>query len=111
MNLGQDHLRGIILTDDPANPLNLSAHDCIGGGLFGPAGDANDGAGYCDGIDKDGDVFFLWYRNDGDDRTWEFLGGTGKFDGVMGGGVTSVIGGTPDGRVVLRWDGTWTMKD
>ena len=44
-------------------------------------------------------------------RTWGFLGGTGKFAGVTGGGATAVIGGTPDGRVVVRWQGSWTIQD
>ena len=80
--LGQDHLRAIILADDPANPLNMAEHDCLGGSIIGPDGDTGNGAGYCDGIDKDGDVYFIWYRNDGDDRRWGFLGGTGKFAGA-----------------------------
>ena len=66
--LGQDHLKAIILADDPANPLNMTEHDCLGGSIIGPNGDTGNGAGYCDGIDKDGDVYFIWYRNDGGDR-------------------------------------------
>ena len=64
---------------------------------------APNGAGYCDIIDPEGNVAFLWYRNDGTIRTWGFLGGTGRFDGVAGGSTTAVLGGTADGRVVLRW--------
>ena len=108
--LGQDHLKAIILADDPANPLNMTEHDCLGGSIIGPNGDTGNGAGYCDGIDKDGDVYFIWYRNDGADRRWGFLGGTGKFAGIDGGGTTEVVGGTPDGRVVVKWQGKWTMQ-
>lgn len=108
--LGQDHLKAIILADDPANPLNMTEHDCLGGSIIGPNGDTGNGAGYCDGIDKDGDVYFIWYRNDGADRRWGFLGGTGKFAGVDGGGTTEVVGGTPDGRVVVKWQGKWAMQ-
>ena len=108
--LGQDHLKAIILADDPTNPLNMTEHDCLGGSIIGPNGDTGNGAGYCDGIDKDGDVYFIWYRNDGADRRWGFLGGTGKFAGVDGGGTTEVVGGTPDGRVVVKWQGKWTMQ-
>jgi hypothetical protein len=111
MTLGQDHLRGVVLADDPANPMHMAAHDCIGGSIFNPAGEEDKGAGYCDAIDADGDVAFIAYFNHGDDRTWVFLGGSGKFDGIEGGGTTAVVGGTPDGRVVIRWDGVWTMKD
>ncbi len=103
-------LKAIILADDPSNPLNLTEHDCLGGFILGPDGDTGNGAGFCDGIDKDGDVYFMWYRNDGADRRWGFLGGTGKFDGVDGGGTTEVIGGAPDGRAVVKWQGKWTMK-
>ena len=109
-SLGQDHLRGVILADDPANPLHMAAQDCIGSGIYAPDG-AEDSAGYCDMIDPEGNVAFIWYRNDGEDRAWGFLGGTGKFAGVTGGGTTAVIGGTPDGRVVIRWQGSWTMQD
>ena len=87
----------------------MTEHDCLGGSIIGPNGDTGNGAGYCDGIDKDGDVYFIWYRNDGADRRWGFLGGTGKFAGVDGGGTTEVVGGTPHGRVVVKWQGKWTM--
>ena len=108
--LGQDHFRGVILAEDPGNPLHMAAQDCIGGAIFAPDGTEN-GAGYCDIIDPEGNVAFLWYRNDGTNRTWGFLGGTGRFEGVAGGGTTAVLGGTADGRVVIRWEGKWTMRD
>ena len=99
------------MADDPANSLHMAAHDCIGGSIFNRAGEEAKGAGYCDAIDADGDVAFISYFNNGDDRSWVFLGGIGKFDGIEGGGTTAVRGGTPDGRVVIRWDDVWTMKD
>jgi hypothetical protein len=111
MTLGQHPLRGGVLPDDPANPMHMAAHDCIGGSIFNPAGEEDKGAGYCDAIDADGDVAFIAYFNHGDDRSWVFLGGSGTFDGIEGGGTTAVVGGTPDGRVVIRGDGVWTMKD
>ena len=107
--LGHDHLKGVILADDPENPMHMVEHDCLAGSLLGPEGDTGDGAGYCDGIDADGDVFLLWYSNRGDDRHWSFIGGTGKWDGVSGGGTTKVVGFTPDGRIVVTWEGRWTM--
>jgi hypothetical protein len=109
--LGQDHLRGVVLADDPAVPFHMSAQDCIGATVVGAGGAEGEGAGYCDGIDRDGDVYFLWWRNQADGRTWGFMGGTGKFEALTGGGTTEVLGGSADGRVVLRWDGTWTTKE
>ena len=108
--LGQDHLKGVILANDPSNPLHLAAQDCIGASIIDKKGNPGDGAGYCDGIDKDGDVFLIWYRNKGNDRTWSFMGGTGKFDGITGGGTTTPMVGEPADRVVVKWEGKWTMK-
>ena len=107
-SLGQDHLRGVMIADDAANPLNLAAQDCIGSSIVAKDGVPGEDAGYCDGIDKDGDVFFMWYRNKDADNRWGFLGGTGKFEGITGGGTTTYVAGEPADRLVVKWEGKWT---
>lgn len=104
-------LKGVIVADDPANPINLSAQDCGGSIVVGADGAPVNGAGHCETTDKDGDVWWLsWGDYDGNSNTWTILGGTGKYDGMTGGGKVSVIMQSGDGRSVNRWEGTWTMK-
>ena len=66
--------------------------------------------GYCDGVDLEGDVWWISWEETAAGGSWNLLGGTGKFEGVSGGGQTSRVAEWPDGRYVVRWDGTWTMK-
>lgn len=99
---------GIIRDDDPASPLNLSAHDCKG--TIVDQGDRESGAGYCMATDKDGDVWWLSWTSDG--RTggnWQAIAGTGKYEGIEGSGTTTFVVGYPD-RSVVSYDGSLTLK-
>ena len=100
---------GFIVTPDPDNPLNEANHKCSTTNLIAADGSVSV-AGYCDGIDADGDAWWLWIRGDQDGGTWAYIGGTGKFDGIEGGGTYSVGDGWPDGRIINSWEGSWTMK-
>lgn len=103
-------LKGVILADDAANPLHLSTHDCSGGAIADAQGMTIEAAGACTGVDRDGDVWWLWYHNKGDQRTWSVIAGTGKYDGATGSGVTRELAGMADGRLVISWQGTLTLK-
>lgn len=101
---------GIILTDDPSSPLNESAATCIGATIVSASGEPGVGSGHCEAIDKDGDVWMLWYRNDADGGPWGMMNGTGKFEGIEGGGTWAIGPQWPDGRGINTWEATYTMK-
>ena len=49
--------------------------------------------GYCSAVDDDGDVAWItWDRKDDTGGSWEYLGGTGKYEGETGGGTWTVGG-------------------
>lgn len=103
-------LKGVILADDPANPLHLSTQDCAGGSVSDAQGMAIEAAGSCTAVDRDGDMWWLWYHNKGADRTWGVIAGTGKYSGATGSGTTAELAGTADGRLVISWQGTLNLK-
>ena len=101
--------KGIETTDDPSGATNMTNNDCIG--MFESFPDNTyKGNGYCIETDKDGDkVFNRWTASsDMKESRYEIVGGTGKFEGVNGGGtaVDTEISGGPQGRTVTRWKGT-----
>ena len=99
---------GIVRADDPASPLHLSAHDCLGTLAFQEEGAF--GAGTCVARDKDGDVWWLWWTSDGrTGGTWEAMSGTGKYEGVTGSGTTTFEANFPD-RSAIAYEGTLTLK-
>ena len=108
--INQAILKGIVLADDPNHPLHLTAQDCSGGSIADDQGKMMEGAGSCTMVDRDGDVWWLWYHNRGDDRQWGAIAGTGKYDGVTGSGVTAELAATADGRLAISWQGTLTLK-
>jgi len=110
MTLEREHSKTVILADDPNAPIHLSTQDCSGTNLIGADGVPIVASGYCDGADKDGDIWWIWFHNSAAGNKWGFLGGTGKFEGVTGGGTTEQQVFMPDGRLVIRWEGTWEMK-
>jgi hypothetical protein len=63
---------------------DASAMDCIfqasidGKGISGP--------GFCVSVDADGDKMSLDVTDNNGSGTWKFLGGTGKYAGITGGG-------------------------
>ena len=102
-------LRGVVLANDPSVPFHLSPQDCPGTNLIGADGTPIRGHGYCVGVDRDGDVWWIWWLLSPDKNTWGFLGGTGKYVGIEGGGTTETLAQTPDGTLVISWEGTWRM--
>ena len=104
------HLKGVVLAEGASVPFHMSSQDCIGSNIMDAEGMLIDGYGHCRGIDADGDVWFIWYHNSPDGNSWGLMGGTGKFEGIEGGGTTQANPPTADGRLVITWEGTWTMK-
>ncbi len=108
--LQRSHLKGVVLATDANVPFHLSPQDCVGSNRIAADGQALGGAGYCDGVDRDGHVWWIWWKNAPSGNTWGFTGGSGKYSGVEGGGTTTPQMQGADGRLVIRWMGSWKMK-
>ena len=104
------HLKGVVTANEPTNSIHFSTQDCFGTYLMNSDGTISSASGYCDGIDRDGHIWWIWWKGDQAGSSWGFLGGTGKYDGVEGGGTTKTELLSPDGRLVDSWEGSWKMK-
>ncbi len=102
---------GFMMADDPASPLRLASMTCSGFAVLRKDQVPVRSAGTCDSVDRDGDVAFYWWRHDekGGGR-WGFLGGTGKWATVEGGGTYEPAYQWKDGRSGNNWKGTWRLK-
>lgn len=105
----RSHVMGIVLANDPSNSIHLASQDCFGTTVITADGTAN-GNGYCDAVDADGDRWWIWWHQGPDSDTWGFMGGTGKYMGIKGGGTSTPLVQMADGRSAIVWNGTWTMK-
>ena len=104
------HLKGVILADDPSVSLHLAMQDCVGTTVIPSDGGPPDGAGYCAGTDANGDLWWIWWHNGPGGNLWGFIGGTGKYKGIEGGGTTEQQVMGADGRMAITWKGSWKMK-
>ncbi len=105
----RSHIMGIVLADDASNSIHLASQDCFGTTVIAADGSAN-GHGYCDAVDADGDRWWIWWNNTPEGNKWGFIGGTGKYEGITGGGTTEALAQMADGRTAITWDGHWIMK-
>jgi len=103
-------LSGTALNHDPNTPLSFASQDCMFTTVTAADGKSFSSGGYCDGIDKDGDVYWAIGNANENGGKWYYLGGTGKFEGLEGGGTYQMALEWPDGKVMATWDGTATIK-
>ena len=103
-------LRGTAIADDPNTPLSLASQDCMFTTVTAADGKTFSSGGFCDGVDKDGDVYWAIGKADQNGGEWHYLGGTGKFEGLEGGGTYQLALEWPDGKVLATWEGTGTLK-
>lgn len=108
--LQRSHLKGVVIAADATVPFHMSPQDCVGSNRISATGQVLGGSGYCDGMDRDGHVWWIWWKNAPSGNTWGFMGGTGKYDGIEGGGTTEPQYQGADGRLVINWTGRWRMK-
>jgi hypothetical protein len=101
---------GFVFGDDPSNPFDNSIQTCAGTSVEAADGSTFAARGYCDGIDGDGDLWWIWWASSPDGGKWGLMGGTGKWVGVRGGGTTQQVAQWPDGRYIITWEGTWTTE-
>ena len=104
------HDANIIMGNNPGNPFHLTSLDCFSTFIATPDGKSGTGGGYCQGLDKDGDVWWINFQGDFGGGAWAFIRGTGKFEGISGGGTYKPAAQLEGGRSISTWDGTWEMK-
>ena len=101
--------KGFALADDPGSPLYMINQNCAFTNITGVDGSEKSG-GFCDGIDADGNVFWVVTSADDNAGNWHYLGGTGRFSNIEGGGTYTTAREWADGKVVITWDGTYTLN-
>jgi hypothetical protein len=100
--------REIVINNDPSSPDHLATAKCYGFFEVSAEGAYSDN-GHCIFTDRDGETFSLKFRTGADGGTYEYTGGTGKWEGVTGAG-TYVAADLADGGYVTTWSETITMK-
>ena len=101
--------KGVVLDRNAAGPLHLALQDCFSTVILSADGKFTDGAGHCDTFDKDGNAFWLRWTGTDEGSKWEVYHGTGKFEGITGGGTTLTQIRHPD-RFNITYDGTLILK-
>jgi hypothetical protein len=102
---------GISLADDPESVFHNAKQISAGTDIYDEDGEWVGSYGYGEIRDSDGDLAFYSYSNTPDtDAVWTLLGGTGKFEGISGGGKSEPTH-MADGRQVHKWKGSWKLKD
>ena len=103
--------------DDQSHPLDNTSADCVSLLHVSGEGAVMSASGSCFVIDADGDRTSFGLRMDeggtddcpGQCRSWGFFAGTGKFEGIEGGGTwenkTSFANGDTG-----TWRGSYTMR-
>jgi hypothetical protein len=101
---------GFVVASNPNSPFHMVNQRCSGTNIFAVGQSEPTAFGYCEGLDRNGDMFFISWANGPGGNTWQLLGGTGKFAGISGGGTTKTVFTWADGKYVINWDATWTIK-
>ncbi len=77
---------GITMSNLENKMFDNWTHHCMGTGAN--IGKKRIRHGFCKHMDSDGDFTLVEYPADPNDRfTWKYIGGTGKFKGITGGGA------------------------
>jgi len=105
------HDWGLFFTDDPASLLNQSRYDCFGTHLINSEGESLGGRGYCAGIAANGDLWWNRWTGTLTGGDWVFVGGTGKFAFISGGGQWSSAAGFALEETVTVWEGRWQWRE
>ena len=102
------HQKGTLIAE--GTPFHLGSQDCFSTVVLASEGPSIPLYGYCDSTDRDGDMWVVWIKDEqGGGSIWGFLGGTGKYVGIEGGGTSKVEMQSED-RMVVTWEGKWTLK-
>ena len=101
--------KGVVLSNDSKSILNLTSQSGAGTTVFDKDGNLVESNGYADGVDRDGDVFWIWWKTTPNGGTWGYTGGTGKFAGIKGGGTTKTLVNFPGDRWTISWEGNVSL--
>lgn len=101
-------LSGFSMNEEPNTPFRTS-QDCMFTTVTAADGSFESG-GFCDAVDADGDVYWAVGSATEKGGKWSYLGGTGKFEGLTGGGTYQLALEWPDGKLMATWDGTAETK-
>jgi hypothetical protein len=104
------NLAGRITDERGVAAIDGNSHVCEGSFVQGEDGSLTAGAGYCVQSDAEGDVWWISWRGLPGDTEWTVIGGTGKFEGASGSGMTTAVSENPDGSSVIRYEGTLTLR-
>ncbi len=95
-----------IVTDAQEGPFHGATQQCLATVINNADGSLIKGYGACDGIDPDGDVWWISLSMAGDSPIrWAITGGTGKYEGLAMSGVNNQIAQHADGIVLGRFEG------
>jgi hypothetical protein len=101
--------KGLVEANDAKSPLHLTSRDCSGTLILDTQGNIVDGAGHCENLDKSGDGYWNTWTSAPGGNKWSVYHGTGKFEGMSGGGTSKIIANFPD-RYAITYEGTLTIK-
>ena len=103
---------GTIVSQNAKSPFHLSKQTCSGTNILNAQGQPLEAAGSCDVIDAEGDICWMTYHNKPNgENVWEIVGGTGKYQNMSGGGTTTPISMSPDGKMLtITYEGSFKMK-
>lgn len=99
---------GFTWADDETAVGGNGTLDCFVSVIVTPDGEQLDGSGICEGMDEDGDLWWVWVTG-GTEGEFGFTGGTGKYAGISGGGTWKQQVRYADGKAVNDWEGSWTI--
>jgi hypothetical protein len=95
-----------IVTDTQEGPFHGGTQQCLATVINNADGSLVEGHGACDGIDPDGDVWWISLSMADDSPIrWTITGGTGKYEGLAMSGVNNQIAQHADGIVLGRFEG------
>jgi hypothetical protein len=100
----------ILDCDDESVGFHKAAQTAVGTTVQDADGNVLSSVGYAHAVDADGDVMYIYWRGTGDGSEWSFVSGTGKYEGIQGGGTSEVLVALEDGSQMIRWHGKWTQK-
>ena len=95
-----------VVTDAQEGLFHGGTQQCLAAVVQNADGSTVEGHGACDGIDPDGDVWWISFTMEGDAPiSWTIAGGTGKYEGLAMSGVTDFLVQHADGIFVGRFEG------
>lgn len=104
MTVRHTNQKGFTTGNEPGNPFDGACQDCFFSDVLAADGSVVSSTAHCQGVDRDGDTWSV--VTGAKEGTWVFVGGTGKFKGIEGGGTYKIDKEWPDGRALGSWEGS-----